>query len=199
VTLIQHDRRDVFQFIFVKNLEESFTVDVYHLLEDTQTLPLSRNFVPSRRIIVLFGTSLSGYALLNASRTAQTISTRSNVREWTHVLLVNTPRSHQNTSCTTGVSRGLVTKVTLTRVSRGRLEESITWEWTWFHCCTVVRSTWLVMDCVLNGTPCSKREEMKRLTSAYCKPKFETKSQWAELLDASTKLIILIIILCCYA
>jgi hypothetical protein len=35
-----------------------------------QTLPVSLNFVSSRCIVVLFGTSLSGYALLNASRTA---------------------------------------------------------------------------------------------------------------------------------
>jgi hypothetical protein len=34
-----------------------------------QTLPLSQNFVTSQSV-VLFGTSLSGYALLNASRTA---------------------------------------------------------------------------------------------------------------------------------
>jgi hypothetical protein len=34
------------------------------------TFPVSRNFVTSQYIFVLFGTSLSGYALLNASRTA---------------------------------------------------------------------------------------------------------------------------------
>jgi hypothetical protein len=43
---------------------------VHHLLEDTQTLPVSRNFVTSRCIVVLFGTSSPGYALVNASRTA---------------------------------------------------------------------------------------------------------------------------------
>jgi hypothetical protein len=35
----------------------------------SQTLPASQNFVTSQ-CIVLFGTSLSGYALLNASQTA---------------------------------------------------------------------------------------------------------------------------------
>jgi hypothetical protein len=35
-----------------------------------QTLPVSRNFVTPRCNAVLLGTSLSGYALLNASRTA---------------------------------------------------------------------------------------------------------------------------------
>jgi hypothetical protein len=33
-----------------------------------QTLPVSRSFVTSRCFVVLLGTSLSGYALLNASR-----------------------------------------------------------------------------------------------------------------------------------
>jgi hypothetical protein len=32
--------------------------------------PVSRNFITSRCVVVLFGTSLSGHALLNASRTA---------------------------------------------------------------------------------------------------------------------------------
>jgi hypothetical protein len=36
----------------------------------TQTLPVSRNSVTSRSIVVLSGTSLSEYALLNVSRTA---------------------------------------------------------------------------------------------------------------------------------
>jgi hypothetical protein len=35
----------------------------------SQTNAVSRNFVNSRRTAVLFGTSLSGYALLNALRT----------------------------------------------------------------------------------------------------------------------------------
>jgi hypothetical protein len=38
--------------------------------EHRQTLPVSRNFVTSWCIVVLFGTSLSGYALLNVSQTA---------------------------------------------------------------------------------------------------------------------------------
>jgi hypothetical protein len=36
-----------------------------------QTLPVSRNFVTSRYSVVLFGTSLSGYALIKALRTAE--------------------------------------------------------------------------------------------------------------------------------
>jgi hypothetical protein len=35
-----------------------------------QTLPVSRNFLTIRCVVVLFSTSLSGYTLLNASRTA---------------------------------------------------------------------------------------------------------------------------------
>jgi hypothetical protein len=76
----------------------------------------------------------------------QTISMRSNVREWTHVLLVNTPCSHLHGFGSTGVSSGLATRVTLTRVSRGRLGESISWGWIcfWFHVCTVVRDCFMV-------------------------------------------------------
>jgi hypothetical protein len=106
----------------------------------SQTHPVSRNIVVSQ-CIVLFRTSLLGYALLNASWTAPTISMRSNVREWTCVLLANTPRQHSHKFCTTGVSSGLASRVTLPRVSRGRLGKSIIRKWTcfWFHLCTVVR------------------------------------------------------------
>jgi hypothetical protein len=49
-------------------LENSFTADVSHLLKDTQTLPVSQNVISW--CVVLFGTFLSGYGLLNASRAA---------------------------------------------------------------------------------------------------------------------------------
>jgi hypothetical protein len=62
--------RDQLVNVFVfRNLKNSFTADV-HLLEDTQTVPVPQNVVTSRFIAVSLGTSLSGYALLNASRTA---------------------------------------------------------------------------------------------------------------------------------
>jgi hypothetical protein len=48
----------------------------------------------------------------------QTTSIRSTVRETTHFLLVNIPCSHLHNFCATGVSGGLATRVTLTRVSR---------------------------------------------------------------------------------
>jgi hypothetical protein len=65
----------------------------------------------------------------------------SNAREWTHVLLISTPCSHLHSFCATGVSSGLATRVTLTRMSRGRLGESITRRWTcfWFPFCIIVR------------------------------------------------------------
>jgi hypothetical protein len=85
---------------------------------------VSRNFVTSRCTVVLFSTSMSRYAMLHEEQ--QTISMRSNVQEWTHVLTVNTPCSHRHSFCATGVSSGLATRVTLTRVSRGRLGESLT-------------------------------------------------------------------------
>jgi hypothetical protein len=44
--------------------------DVHNFLEDTQTLPVSRNAVTTWFIVVLFGSFLSGHALLNASQTA---------------------------------------------------------------------------------------------------------------------------------
>jgi hypothetical protein len=92
----------------------------------SQTLPVFRNFVTSRCIVVLFGTSLSGYALLNASQQQQTISVRSNVRELTHVQLVNTPCSHLHGFCANGVSSGLATRVTFIGVSQDRLGEYFT-------------------------------------------------------------------------
>jgi hypothetical protein len=56
----------------------------------------------------------------------QTISVRCNVREWTRILLVNTPRSQRHSFCASSVSSGLATMVTLTLVSRGMLAESVT-------------------------------------------------------------------------
>jgi hypothetical protein len=54
----------------------------------------------------------------------QTISVRSNVREWTHALLVNTPYSHLQSFCVAAVSRRIATRVTLTCVSRVELAVS---------------------------------------------------------------------------
>jgi hypothetical protein len=73
----------------------------------------------------------------------ETISMRSNIRGWTHVLFVNMPCSHMHRFCATGVSSGLGTKVGSTRVSRGRLGESITRGRAcfWSHFCTVVRDS----------------------------------------------------------
>jgi hypothetical protein len=90
-----------------------------------QTIPVSRNFIIGRCIVVLFGTSLSGYALLNASRTA------ANDFDTKYCSRTNT-RSHLHNFRATGVSSGLATRVTLTRVSRDWLGESITRGWTCF-------------------------------------------------------------------
>jgi hypothetical protein len=60
-----------FTFLCVwKNLQNGFATDaenVHHLQEIQAT---TRNLVASRCIVVLFGTSLSEYALLNTSRMA---------------------------------------------------------------------------------------------------------------------------------
>jgi hypothetical protein len=99
----------------------------------------------------------------------QTISMRSNVQELTHVLLMNTPCSHLYSFCASGLSSDLATRVTLTRVSRGRLGESITRGWTcfWFHFCTIVRDCF--WGCVLNGTLCRIASILKMETTK-CPP-----------------------------
>jgi hypothetical protein len=63
---------------------------------------------------------------------------------------VNRPCSHLRHFCATGVSSGLATRVTLTRVSRGRLGVSITRGWTcfWSNFCT-----WL-LGFVVSGAVC---------------------------------------------
>jgi hypothetical protein len=107
----------------------------------SQTLPVSQNFVANRCIVVLFGTSFSEYALLNASRKAaddidakkcSKMNTRS-AREY----IMFAPAQ----LCATGVNSGLATRVTLIRVSRVRAGEFITRERTrfWFHFCSAVR------------------------------------------------------------
>jgi hypothetical protein len=106
-----------------------------------QTLSLSRNFVISQCIVVLYGTSLSGYSLLSASpSSALTIPVGSNVRRWIHVLLVNTC-SHLHSFCAPDVSSGLATRITFIQVSWGRFGKSITRGLTflWFYFCAVVR------------------------------------------------------------
>jgi hypothetical protein len=50
---------------------------VLSLDEHRQTLPKSQNFLTNRCIVVLFGNSLTGYALLHASRTAANENERS--------------------------------------------------------------------------------------------------------------------------
>jgi hypothetical protein len=95
----------------------------------------------------------------------QKISMRSNVRERTHALLVNTPCSHLHSFCATVVSSSLATRVTLTRVSRG-CWESLTRGWTCFlfYFCTVVRLTAANMKMAVFWvvTPCSLVEVYQR-------------------------------------
>jgi hypothetical protein len=49
-------------------------------------------------------------------------------REYTHLLLMNTPCSHLQSLCVTGDSSSLATRVTLTAKSRAELGESIAGE-----------------------------------------------------------------------
>jgi hypothetical protein len=84
----------------------------------------------------------------------QPISMLSNVREWTHVLLVNTPSSHLHSFCANGVSSGLATRVTLTWGSRGEV-------WRVYYTGVdllisfLYRCTWLLLGCVLIGASCN--------------------------------------------
>jgi hypothetical protein len=114
-----------------------------------------RKFIIIRCIAALFGTSLSGYALVNVHEQQQTISMRSNVREWTHVLLVNTPCSRLHNFCATGVEQR--------PSNQGDLDSSVTGVGDGKVYYTGVdlllisflyRSTWLLLGCVLNGTLC---------------------------------------------
>jgi len=57
----------------------------------------------------------------------ETILIQSNIRQWTHVVLVNTPYSHAHGFRVTGLSNGLGIMLKLTRVLQLRLVESATW------------------------------------------------------------------------
>jgi hypothetical protein len=81
----------------------------------------------------------------------QMIAMRSNVREWTHVLLVNTPCLHLHSFCATGVSSGLATRVTLTRVSRGEVGRVYYMGLDLLLIYVLCRSMWLLLGCILNG------------------------------------------------
>jgi hypothetical protein len=60
---------------------------------------------------------------------------------------VNTTCSHLHSFCATGVSSGLATSLTLSRVSRGRLGDLLMTSFLY-------RSKWLLLGFVLNGMPC---------------------------------------------
>jgi hypothetical protein len=97
----------------------------------------------------VFSASLSEYAMLNASRTAAKISIGRN--GWTRSRLVNTPCFHLHNLWATGVSSGLATRVTLTRVLPGG--------WEMHYAGGVLTSDLIVVPyceivlcCVLNST-----------------------------------------------
>jgi hypothetical protein len=52
-------------------LHNSFTADVHRLLKDIETFPVAWNVVTNWYTVTSLGTSLSGYALLSASQTAE--------------------------------------------------------------------------------------------------------------------------------
>jgi hypothetical protein len=125
-----------------------------------QTLTVSRNFVTSRCTVVLLGTSLPGYS------SKRFICEVTNVRDWTSVLLVNTPYPHLQGFCATGMKK---------RTSnQGDLDSSVTTELgTVFYTgvdllliSVLYRSTWWFLGCVLNGTLCRITKEMSSFKAA---------------------------------
>jgi hypothetical protein len=83
------------------------------------------------------------------------VSMQSNVREWTHVLLVNTPCLYLHSFCATGVSSGLATRVTLARVSRGEVGKVYYTGVDLLMINFLYRIACLFLGCVLNGTCCT--------------------------------------------
>jgi hypothetical protein len=71
---IELDKQVVlFLFLFVsKNLQNGFAADVHNLLEETQTLPVSRNVVASCRTVSF------GKSLLGSLRTGNPLATAAN-------------------------------------------------------------------------------------------------------------------------
>jgi hypothetical protein len=87
-TLIEIDTVVHFSSLVAQNDKTSDNIELWQL-NRTHTLPVRRNVVSRRCIIVLFGTSLSENAMSNASgRAAKAFD--ANSRERTHILPVNT-------------------------------------------------------------------------------------------------------------
>lgn len=86
-----------------------------------QTLLASRNIVASRRSVLLFGTYFSGYFSDNCF-------TNSNIDFNAKQFSRNITRSARESTivCASGMSIGLAAGVSVSRVLRGRLGESIT-------------------------------------------------------------------------
>jgi hypothetical protein len=72
VTPIQQDKQDSFYILFVRtNLNRTALQQMLKISTTFSKTSIHRHFVTSRFIVVLFGASLSGYALPNASQTAE--------------------------------------------------------------------------------------------------------------------------------
>lgn len=97
------------------------TPDIFHI---ANTSP-PRSYFTCRCIIVLFATPLWEVALKVLHKQQQTISLRSNIREWTHVPLASTSCLYRCSFCETDISSGLAKNVTLIWVSRERLGEAV--------------------------------------------------------------------------
>jgi hypothetical protein len=69
----------------------------------------------------------------------------SDIREWTHVVIVNAHYLHQYSFCARVISSGLATRVILTQVPRGLAESGL--DLLLMH-----RITWLLFGYLLNGT-----------------------------------------------
>jgi hypothetical protein len=93
-----------------------------------QTLPVSRNFVTSRCTLSYSALLYQGTHCYMLHEQHHTISMRSDVREWTRVLLMNTLCSHLYRFCTTSEQRPTILSGSLVttawRVLRLRMDET---------------------------------------------------------------------------
>jgi hypothetical protein len=97
-------------------------------------------------------TSLLSYSVLRSLGTRwwklheqkkQAISTRSNVRDWTHVLVMDISNAQSICAAGDSGSSSLAASVTVTRLSRGKLGETITLE-DYLLISLLCRTSWLL-------------------------------------------------------
>jgi hypothetical protein len=147
VTSIQEDKRVIFWMLLVRNnSEKSLAAGVRHRLEDTQT------FLRPHMSAVVLGASVSGYEMLNASRTAANdfdaqYCSRMNT-SFTRVYTVLAPAQSLRNWREQRPSRKDDFVLRVTEDSGIVYYKGVNLLLIWFLC----RSTWQLLGCVLTGT-----------------------------------------------